>query len=43
MMMIPTVLTWPVEQEETLLTPMGTPGLKTKMTEMIMVDEEVPD
>jgi hypothetical protein len=42
-MMIPSVLIQPVEEEETLLTPMGTHGLKTRMTETIMVEEEALD
>jgi hypothetical protein len=43
MMMIPIVLTQPAVEEDLLPTPMGTLGLKTKMTEMIMVDKEAPD
>jgi len=43
MMMIPLVLTQPIEEEEIPLTPMGTHGLKIRMTGMIMVDKEVPD
>jgi hypothetical protein len=42
-MMIPTVLTLPDEEAETLPTPMGTHGLKTRMTEMIMAEEEALD
>jgi hypothetical protein len=42
-MMIPTVLTLPDEEVETLPTPMGTHGLKTRTTEMIMVEEEALD
>jgi hypothetical protein len=39
-MMISSVLTQPVKEEKTLLTPMETHGLKIRMTETIMVDEE---
>jgi hypothetical protein len=42
-MMIPTVLTLPDKGAETLLTPMGTHGLKTRTTEMIMAEEEALD
>jgi hypothetical protein len=42
-MMTPTVLTLPVEEEEILLTPMGTHGLKIRMTGTTMVDEEALD
>jgi hypothetical protein len=42
-MMIPSVLTQPVMEDEILLTPMGTHGLKIRMTEMIMVDKEALD
>jgi hypothetical protein len=42
-MMIPTVLTLPVKEEEILLTPMGTHRLKIRTTEMIMVEEEALD
>ena len=42
-MMIPSVLTQPGVEEEILLTPMGTYGLKIRMTEMIMVKEEALD
>jgi hypothetical protein len=42
-MMIPSVLTQPVMEEEILLTPMGTHGLKIRTTEMIMVDKEALD
>jgi hypothetical protein len=39
-MMIPSVLTQPSVEEEILLTPMGTHGLKIRMTGTTMVDEE---
>jgi hypothetical protein len=39
-MMIPSVLTQPDVEEEILLTPMGTHGLKIRMTGTIMVEEE---
>jgi len=42
-MMTPTVLTLPVEEEEILLTPMGTHGLETRMTEMVMAEEGALD
>ena len=42
-MMIPSVLTQPIMEEEILLTPMGTHGLKFRTTETIMVDKEVLD
>jgi hypothetical protein len=42
-MMIPSVLTQPIMEEEILLTPMGTHRLKIRMTEMIMVDKEALD
>ena len=42
-MMIPSVLTQPDVEEEILLTPMGTHGLKIRMTEAIMVEEEALD
>jgi hypothetical protein len=41
--MIPSVITQPAVEAEILLTPMGTHGLKIRMTEMIMVDEEALD
>ena len=40
MMMIPSVLTQPIVEEEILLTPMEIHGLKIRMTGMTMVDEE---
>ena len=43
MMIIPSVLTQPVVEEEILLTPIGTHGLKIRMTETITVDEEALD
>jgi hypothetical protein len=43
MMTIPLVLTQPVEEEEILLTPMGTHGLRIRTTEMTMVEEEALD
>jgi hypothetical protein len=43
MMMILSVLTQPNMEEEILQTPMGTHGLKTRMTETIMVEEEALD
>jgi hypothetical protein len=43
MMMIPSVLTQPIVEEEILLTPMGTHGLKIRMIEMTTVDEEALD
>jgi hypothetical protein len=43
MMMIPIVLTQPIMEEEILLTPTGTLGLKIGMTEMTMVDKGAPD
>jgi hypothetical protein len=39
-MMIPSVLTQPDVEEEILLTPMGTHGLKIRMTGMTMADKE---
>jgi len=42
-MMIPSVLTQPIVEEEILLTPMGTHGLKIRMIEMTTVDEEALD
>jgi hypothetical protein len=42
-MMTPTVLTPHIVEEETLLIPMGTYGLKIRMTGMITVDEEALD
>jgi hypothetical protein len=39
-MMIPSVPTQPDVEEEILLTPMGTHGLKIRTTETIMVEEE---
>jgi hypothetical protein len=39
-MMIPSVLTQPDVEEEILLTPMGTHGLKIRMTGMTIVDKE---
>jgi len=39
-MMTPTVLTLPIEEEEILLTPMGTHGLRIRTTEAIMQEEE---
>jgi hypothetical protein len=42
-MMIPIVLTQPVKEEESLLTPMGILGPKIRTTGMIMVDKEAPD
>jgi hypothetical protein len=41
-MMIPSVPTQPIVEEEILLTPMATNRLRTRMTETIMVDEEAP-
>ena len=38
--MIPLVPTQPIMEEEILLTPMGTPRLKTRTIEMKMVDEK---
>jgi hypothetical protein len=38
-MMTPTALTLPVEEEEILLTPMGTHGLRIRTTETIMEEE----
>jgi hypothetical protein len=43
MMMIPSVLTQLIMEEEILLTPMGTRGLKIRTIETIMVDEEALD
>jgi hypothetical protein len=43
MIMIPIVLTQPVKEEETLLTPMGILRLKIRMIGMIMVGKKVPD
>jgi hypothetical protein len=43
MMMIPSVLTPHVMEEEILLTPIGTHEPKIRMTEMITVDEEALD
>jgi hypothetical protein len=42
-MMTPTVLTLPVEEVETLLTPTRTLRLKIETIETTMVDEEAPD
>jgi len=42
-MMIPLVPTQPDIEEEILLTPMGTHGLKIRMTETIMVEEGALD
>jgi hypothetical protein len=42
-MMTPLVLTQPVVEEEILLTPMGTHGLKIGMTKMIMMEEKALD
>jgi hypothetical protein len=42
-MMIPSVLTQLVMEEEILPTPMGTHGLKIRITEMITVEEEALD
>jgi hypothetical protein len=42
-MMIPSVLTLHVMEEEILLTPIGTHGLKIRTTGTIMVDEEALD
>jgi hypothetical protein len=42
-MMIPTVLTLPVEEAETLPTLMRTLGLKIETIETITVDKEAPD
>jgi hypothetical protein len=42
-MMIPSVLTQPDVEEEILLTPMGTHGLKIRTTETIMVEEKALD
>ena len=41
--MIPSVLTQLIMEEEILLTPMGTRGLKIRTIETIMVDEEALD
>jgi hypothetical protein len=42
-MMIPSALTQPAEEEEILLTHIGTHGLKIRMIGMIMVGEEALD
>ena len=42
-MMIPSVLTQLVMEEEILLTPMGTHGPKIRMAETTMVEEEALD
>jgi hypothetical protein len=42
-MMTPSVLTQPIVEKETLLTHMGTYGLKIRTTETIMVDKEALD
>jgi hypothetical protein len=42
-MMTPSVLTLPDMEEEILLTPMGTHGLKIRMTGTTTVDEEALD
>jgi hypothetical protein len=39
-MMTPLVLTQPIVEKETLLTHMGTHGLKIRTTETVMVDKE---
>jgi len=42
-MIIPSVLTQPIVEEEILPTPMGTHGPKIRITEMITVDKEALD
>ena len=42
-MMTPSVLTQLIEEEEILLTPMGTHGPKIRTTETTMVEEEALD